>query len=346
MPWKLPAGVEVRDAADATDSVVSAILANAAGAFRGDATATATVEAAAGLVGRAFASASASAPIFTPYCLGMIGRALIRRGEIVLAIGNDAGEDLLIPASSWTVTGGYDPRSWAYLVHLPGPSDTMSVTLPAAAVLHFRYSSDPAAPWRGRSPLDYAASSGKLTAATIKTLADEAAGPHGYVLPLPQADGADESLDHLKRDLAAGKGGLSLVESMADAWQSGERAPPQQWETKRYGASPPAALVQLQGQASKEILSACGLSPALFDPSVSAGASREAWRQALFSLIAPLGRQVEGEVRSKLYPEFALDFAEIRAADITGRARAWRSLVGKDAAMPEQEAAGIVGFGE
>ena len=57
-------------------------------------------------------------------------------------------------------------------------------------------------------------------------------------------------------------------------------------------------------------------------------ASREAYRQLLHAVIAPVGRMVEAELREKLDPSIALDFGSLFAGDIMGRARAFQSMVG------------------
>ena len=56
-------------------------------------------------------------------------------------------------------------------------------------------------------------------------------------------------------------------------------------------------------------------------------ALREAWRLALFSLIAPLGHLVESELQIKIDPSISLSWVELRASDLAGRARAFQSLV-------------------
>ena len=323
--------------------ILSAAEAAAAGGGT-DARGTAMVEAAAGLVSRAFASATASEAVFDAPLLALIGRQLMRRGEVVLGIGGDASGLRLIPASSWTVTGGHDPKSWKYRISLDGPTATLDTNVSADSVLHFRFAYEPGAPWRGISPLEYAAISGQLSARTIAALNAEANMPHSHLLPIPQAGGDDESLGLLKQDLAGRKGGLHLVESMGDSWQSGEKAPRGDWQSVRLGADPPQGLVLLRDAAAREVLAACGIPPALVDARSAATAVREAWRQVLFGLIAPLGKLIEAEVRAKLFPGFSLRFDEIRGSDITARARAWRSLAGQEAAMTPRQAADIVGF--
>ena len=53
---------------------------------------------------------------------------------------------------------------------------------------------------------------------------------------------------------------------------------------------------------------------------------RESFRQVLHSLLKPLGALVVSELREKLHPDAELDFAALRAGDITGTARAFGSL--------------------
>ena len=70
-------------------------------------------------------------------------------------------------------------------------------------------------------------------------------------------------------------------------WGEGRSGAPQRdWQPSRIGANPPAPLVDLHQTASREVLAAVGVNPALF----SAGdgtAAREAWRQLLFGGVAP-----------------------------------------------------------
>ena len=62
---------------------------------------------------------------------------------------------------------------------------------------------------------------------------------------------------------------------------------------------------------------------------------REAWRLALFSVLAPLGRLVESELQQKLDDQVSLSWQELRASDLSGRARAFQSMVGGGMAIAE-----------
>ena len=62
-----------------------------------------------------------------------------------------------------------------------------------------------------------------------------------------------------------------------------------EWEARRVGASPPDSVVNLPDLATKEVMAACGISPALFS-STAAASAREAYRQFLFAVVSPLGK--------------------------------------------------------
>ena len=52
----------------------------------------------------------------------MIGRSLIRQGEIVFAMEVRGGRLMLLPAASWDIHGDVDPSTWNYRLTLGGPS--------------------------------------------------------------------------------------------------------------------------------------------------------------------------------------------------------------------------------
>ena len=65
----------------------------------------------------------------------------------------------------------------------------------------------------------------------------------------------------------------------------------------------------------------------------------------MFGVIAPLGRQVENELRVKLdEPGLRLIWDELRASDLAGRARAFQSMV--TAGMDVGKAAALSGLTE
>ena len=96
---------------------------------------------------------------------------------------------------------------------------------------------------------------------------------------------------------------------------------------ERVGAEPPAALVELFKITREDVLSACGINPALLTDAQGT-AMREAYRQFLFGTVSPLGRMVAAELSEKLNTTIRLDWEELRASDIAGRARAFGIMVG------------------
>ena len=318
-----------------TDAIITAILANATGKSLATPAATSALEACAGTTGRGFAAAEVSGghsitQALTPAVLSLIGRELIRTGEAVFMLDTNTGLKLL-PAQSWDVDGDPDPDSWEYNLTLGGPSRTFTHNhVPAAGVLHFRYAVDPSRPWRGNSPLQVATLAGKLSAETVRALGDESSGPVGRLLGIP-SDGGDATVTGLKQDIANARGRTAMIE-IGDWGNAGGDAKVD-LQSKRFGAEPPASLVDLVDVSSREIYAACGFNGALWGGSSSG--TREAWRLALFGVLAPLGRLVESELQEKLEDTVTLSWQELRASDLSGRARAMQSMVGGGMALAD-----------
>ena len=334
-----------------TDALVHQILSQAGGKATATPAATGALEAAAGMVARCFAAATVNGPehltaALTPGFLSTLGRALIRRGELVAVIDVDPdGRVRLSPASDFDVTGDHEPETWMYRINLAGPSRyTTRPNVPAVAVIHARYQVDTARPWRGVGPLQAAALAGRLSAETVAALADGESGPRGSILPLP-VDGDDPTVASLKADIKTLGGKLAFVESVKVMFPgAAANAPRGDWEPKRLGADPPSAEVELVSVASAEVLGACGIPVSLFSIRGDGTAQRESFRRMLHSTIQPLGRIVSGELSEKLEAKIALNFDRLFAADLSGRARAFQSMVG--GGMDVAKAAGLAGLME
>ena len=327
-----------------TNLILDAILSSAAGSSSGSSGATAALEMAASRWARALATARVSHPSITPALLADIGRALCRSGEIVYDLVVDPVRGLtFLPVADWTVYGGAARSSWWYRLSLMGPSGNITVERESDGVAHFMYSYTARQPWRGLGPLQWASATGSLSGHVEAALRDEASGPRGSIVPLPEGAKAQSGL---KTSFAALKGGLALPETTAGG--SGDRAqsPQRDWVVSRIGANPPAALVALRQAVEVSTLSTCGVPPALAIGVTDGTAMREAYRQFLHLTVKPLGRIVETTFSDVLGSPVSLTFDELSAADIQSRARAWRALVGREASMDEAEAARIVGFTE
>ena len=341
-----------------TDAVVNALVAQAAGGSVRDASATAALEAAAGSYMRAFAIAevspkSAATRALTPAMLALAARDLIRRGEFVWLIDVDAaGMVKLMPAGSWDVRGGWDMADWFYRLDLFGPSGNITRLVPVAAVVHGRYSVDPARPWFGVSPMGWASLTGRLHASVEDALADESGGTRGHLLPVPAGpseDGDDDATDDpnadLRADIAALRGRTAMVETAMAGWGEGKQAAPMaDFKPQRIGANPPAAFTSLRTDSAQAVLAACGVSADLFVAGDAAG-QRESWRRFLHGSVAPVAALLADELAVKLdVPDLRLSFDSLFASDLSGRARAFQSLV--NGGMATDKAAGLAGLME
>ena len=200
----------------------------------------------------------------------------------------------------------------------------VSVVVRAARV---RYS----AAWPNIPPPLTAHLAGKLSAETVRALGEESSGPVGRLLGIP-VDGADATVEGLKADIKNAAGRVALLE-MGDWGNAGGDAKVD-LKAERFGAEPPASLVELMSVASREIYAACGFNAALWG-GAQAASIREAWRLALFGVLSPLGRLVESELQDKLEDTVTLSWQELRASDLSGRARAFQSMVGGGIAVDQ-----------
>ena len=134
--------------------------------------------------------------------------------------------------------------------------------------------------------------------------------------------------------MATARGGLAAIESSAD-FESSLRY------KALWAACRRSPLVNLAEIASREVYAACGLNAALW--ATGPGASvREAWRLALFGVLSPLGKKVERELQDKLDDEVTLSWQELRASDLSGRARSFQSMV--NGGMDVQKAIAVAGL--
>ena len=103
---------------------------------------------------------------------------------------------------------------------------------------------------------------------------------------------------------------------------------------------PPASVPTVRSDVERSLLAAAGV-PVELVSTAQGTAGREAWRRFLHGTIAPLGMLVSAELQ-RLGFDGALEFSELRASDVQGRARAYHSLVG--AGMNDADARRIAGL--
>ena len=330
-----------------TDQVVNALLSRAGGGASADVQATSAAEAASGAYARAFAMATiapqTNRTMIGAGVLAAIARSLVRYGESLHVIEVSNGVLRFDPISKWELRGSSDPASWTYRIDRVGPSGTTwTRSVPGAQVVHCMWSVDPGKPWKGIGPMQRANLTGRLYSELEGSLADEAAGARGYLLPIP-TDGNDSTVNTLREDLRTLKGKLAVVETTAAGFGEGETAaPPSDYEVKRIGPNPPASLATLRSQSGAQVLAACGVPIELFEGSSGTG-QREAWRRFLHGSVSPIGELVAEELAAKLdTPELKLSFERLYASDLMGRSRSYGSLV--KAGMEKDRAAELAGL--
>ena len=321
-----------------TDLLTQAILQEATGGTTASVSSLGVVEACAGLWGRSFASATVTpdgpaTTALTPAVLESIGRRLLVFGEAVFEIMVEDGAVMLVEASSWEIE---ERASWLYLAHFTTPEGTFSRRLSADRVLHPRIGVTSRRPWEGESPIP--SSTAKLAAVLETKLTHEVSGPVGNVLPLPHKG----SVAQLQADIDKLSGRTVLVESTSGGMGDRLAAPKADWEQRRIGADPPMAMIGLRKDVQASILAACGCPGSLLERS-DGTLAREEMRRFLHSTISPVSRVVADEMAVKLNtPGLAFDFSALFASDLSGRARAFQSMVG--GGMDVAKAAALAGL--
>ena len=106
-----------------------------------------------------------------------------------------------------------------------------------------------------------------------------------------------------------------------------------------------AALAgRLSANVSKALADESGTTTGYVLPLPVDGGQRESFRRFLHLCVAPLGRIVGAELSAKLDGDVTLSFDRLFAGDLSGRARAFQSLVG--GGMDPGKAAGLAGLME
>ena len=351
-PFSRAEKIETREAQPFTDAIAQAIIQQAAGTVPSNPLTIAALEMATGAYQRAFMGCTVEGServkqAVTSSLLALIARDLIRKGESIHLISVFAGQLELVPCGSWDVRGDWIEESWEYRVDLFGPSGNITRLVPSSSIVHCRHSIDPARPWLGLSPLQWATSTGSLMANLEDRLSQETNGPVGYLLPVPvdSAKKDDDSgpLDGLRKDISALRGQNALVETTSGGFGEGKQAAPlADWQAKRIGANPPEVLQVLRSEVGRAVLGACGVPTGLFEAQGSSQGAREAWRQFVYGSVMPLAKMVSEELSKKLETGVTLNFTELQAHDLTGRAASFKKMV--ESGMDANKAAGISGL--
>ena len=296
----------------------------------------AAVDASAGLVSRAFALADVSPAIdgLDARHLALIGRELVRRGESLLVIDVSPVDGLrLSAASTWNLSGGYDESSWRYRADLQGPSGVTTVNRRYNEVVHSRVNVDSRRPWMGNAPYKTAGLSSDLAARIESALSKETRLPPSRIVPYPNPPGGVDQSNQKRFSQKLAGGGLVVVPTDSGFASIGPSSS-NVLKPSVLGPEPSAAIVDLRQQVSKEIFGACGVPPELFTSS-EGSAVREALRRLLHTTILPWASLVEIELSAKLDRQVRLGFDRLMASDLSGRARAFQSMVKSGMALDQ-----------
>ena len=188
----------------------------------------------------------------TPAILDSIGRKLCRSGESLFMIDVRQGKVSLTPCAQWTVHGNDDPASWLYRATLSGPDSTRMITLPAASVIHCRYSPHPSRPWAGRSPLTLALDTFRVAASLETATAGELSFSQKQVLSPRRNPGDYAPVDTL---------GPETIQKIVDAFSkhvsSDAFVIPADVQATRLGPEPPDSFALLRDRFEQSIYSSC-----------------------------------------------------------------------------------------
>ena len=249
--------------ADYSALLVKLIQSQAVAGLDGE-TSTSAVEAAAGSLSRAFASATVEAPAWAREAvsrrfLSRVGRDLVLLGESAHVIDvTPEGRVSLLPASGFGfMAGGPDPSTWRAEVSLTGPSITTTKTVRFEELVWVPWATDGDQPFRASGPVGSANITAKMLSEAEKSLRDESAGPLAQLIPTPRMDTADPNVDPeedtvdplagLRQDIRTARGAGLLLETLAAGWGEGSMsAPRSDWKANRLGPNPPDSLVRLR----------------------------------------------------------------------------------------------------
>ena len=306
-------------------------------------TATAAVTACVGALSRPFATASVVSPVdaLTGTLIEDIARRALLHGEAVFAVEVDGVGLSLVPAAAWEVAG--TASRWIYELEIASPSGRhQTIRRPAEGVVHVRLAPPPSAPWKGIAPWQQARLSSETLAYIERSLRWDAEVPTGQLLPVP--DGAtDDQTNSVSNAIQNGKGALTLVDTVHNAWGQGPNAKPQaDYESKRFGATVPENNVTLRDAATLSIYAAYGVPSSYLNGD---GNAQVVARRAMFlDVIEPLARRIESELSRKLEEPVVIGLQASEYADWQRISRAASTLV--DLGYSMDQVATMLGINE
>ena len=337
---------EARASGGYTDEVLASFFGAATGRIH--AAATAGVQAAAGIIGRALASAVVEndGGVCDPQMLEAVGTDLVRAGRFLgrLTVGPRGQVRILRACAAPSVTyGTADPDSWVYWLSENGPSETRTVRATAAEVINVRINSDSRRPWEGIPPLARAVASGQLAARLASSLGDEADVVVSRIIPIAQGSGEGAANQLSKAIAGTLPGRLAFPETqLAGAGAGRSSAPLRDFRGERTGWEAPISGPQLYAHLFSEVAEVCGVPGALVSPSSAGPALRESFRRLTTATLEPYARLLESELSRVLERPVTITLRRLAGVDAAGRARALHVLV--EAGFEKEAAADLLGW--
>ena len=325
-----PALPEQRSAGDYTDQILAGYVAAATGRIQ--AASVAGVQAAAGIVGRALASATVEGDggAVDPQMLEAVGTDLVRSGRFLgrLIVGPGGRVRILRACAAPSVTyGNADPESWVYWLQEGGPSEARTVRAVASEVINVRINSDSRRPWEGIAPLARAVASGQLAARLAASLGDEADVVVSRIIPIAQGSGQNAANQLSKAIAGTLPGRLAFPETqLAGAGAGRSSAPMRDFGGTRTGWEAPPSAATIYAHMFSEVCEICGVPAQLVNPASAGPAAREAWRRLTVGTIEPYARLLESELTRVLERPVTITLRRLGGVDAAGRARALHVL--------------------
>lgn len=282
------------------------------------------------VVANAFAVARVEGdnPDVTPDILADVGRDLILQGDSLLLI--ESGE--LKPIISYSIT----PKG-SYKVTVAGRKGMN--TYPARRIVHVRYMMNKNT-LRGISPANMIPTIRDTLINMESSFEQEAGTPNGYLIPIPN-DGDDAQLEGLRDTISQLNGRVALVKSTSGGWEQGrDYAPRRDFMAQHLGPQFGEWNLMQYQYANQLVLSTIGI-PVELIMGGDGGGQRESWRRFLHGTINPLAMRIVSAFK-RVGIDVSINFDDLFASDITGRARAFGSLV--QGGMDVAEAASITGI--
>ena len=303
--------------------------------FPGSFEQTATGAAIIGLYSRVFSACSVEVQdtsfkgVFSPHFLAACGNSLARHGEAVWII--EVFDNVkVLPASTISISGGYNPESWRYNLTLPGPTQIFSrKNIPGNGLLHFKINVDHRRPWRGVSIFESADVSVQGLALMEDSLQAE------YGMPVSRLFAYRDLGDDQAKDFATSFKSAKGVNAIG----LGDK---ETYDLLDFRPEPNAETITSKDGDIGRLIAAAGIPPALLVAGANAQAMREAYRQFILVTVNPILSMMATELSEKFETEVNISSAPLHATNISERARAYKLLV--DAGHDRTEAARIAGI--